>query len=102
MWFIVTGLVICLVIALSALIQTGTDLGQLIAGFPSLRQCLDFLAEHGLHRGDLWLLGSEWLLASLLGALGTCLHFYAAMSLGQMFSGNNCRCRARLFCRRSR
>lgn len=85
-WFAATFLIIWLVILLSVLIQTGTDLGQLIAGFPSWAEIRDFLAEVGLGMGDLWLLGGEMLLGAILGGLYTCLHFYAAMSLGHMFS----------------
>ena len=85
-WFAVTGLVICLVVILTALIQTGTDLGELFAGFPSWAEIRDFLREAGLSGGDLWLMGGEMLLAAILSGLVTCLHFYAAMSLGHIFS----------------
>jgi hypothetical protein len=85
-WFAVTGLVICLVVILTALIQTGTDLGELFAGFPSWAEIRDFLREAGLSGGDLWLIGGEMLLAAILSGLVTCLHFYAAMSLGHIFS----------------
>jgi len=85
-WFAVTGLVICLVVILTALIQTGTDLGELFAGFPSWAEIRDFLHEAGLSGGDLWLMGGEMLLAGILSGLVTCLHFYAAMSLGHIFS----------------
>lgn len=36
--------------------------------------------------GDVWLLAAEALLAVIVGGLLTRLHFYAAMSLGHMFS----------------
>jgi len=85
-WFAVTGLVICLAVILTALIQTGTDLGELFAGFPSWAEIRDFLREAGLSGGDLWLMGGEMLLAGILSGLVTCLHFYAAMSLGHIFS----------------
>ena len=85
-WFAVTGLVICLVVILTALIQTGTDLGELFAGFPSWAEIRDFLHEAELSGGDLWLMGGEMLLAGILSGLVTCLHFYAAMSLGHIFS----------------
>jgi len=85
-WFTVTFLLIWLVVLLTVLIQTGTDLGQLIAGLPSWAEIRDFLAKAGLGMGDLWLLGGEMLLAAIVGGLYTCLHFYAAMALGHMFS----------------
>ena len=88
-WFVVTFLVIWLVILLTVLIQTGTNLGELLAGFPSwaeIRAALANLAEHGIRAGDLWMLALEFLLFVIVGGLFTCLHFYAAMSLGHMFS----------------
>ncbi len=85
-WFIVTFLVIWLTILLTGLIQTGTNLGAFFAGFPSWAEVSQALARAGISGGDLWLLGGEFLLAAILGGFATCLHFYAAMALGQMFA----------------
>ena len=85
-WFAATAVVICLVILLTALIQTGTSLAQFFAGFPSWAEIKAALAEAGIRSGDLWLFGLEMLLAIIVAGLYTCLHFYAAMSLGHMFS----------------
>ena len=85
-WFAATFLVICLVILLTALIQTGTSLAQFFAGFPSWAEIKAALAEAGIRSGDLWLFGLEMLLAIIVAGLYTCLHFYAAMSLGHMFA----------------
>ena len=85
-WFAATFLVICLVILLTALIQTGTSLAQFFAGFPSWAEIKAALAEAGIRSGDLWLFGLEMLLAVVAAGLYTCLHFYAAMSLGHMFA----------------
>ncbi len=85
-WFAVTFLMIWLVILLTVLIQTGTDLGALLAGFPSWAEIREALARVGLRSGDLWLLGGEVLLGAIIGSLSTCLHFYAAMALGHMFA----------------
>lgn len=85
-WFAATAVVICLVILLTALIQTGTSLAQFFAGFPSWAEIKAALAEAGIRSGDLWLFGLEMLLAIIVAGLYTCLHFYAAMSLGHMFA----------------
>ena len=85
-WFAATFLVICLVILLTALIQTGTSLAQFFAGFPSWAEIKAALAEAGIRSGDLWVIGLEMLLAVVVAGLYTCLHFYAAMSLGHMFA----------------
>jgi hypothetical protein len=85
-WFAATAAVICLVILLTALIQTGTSLAQFFAGFPSWAEIKAALAEAGIRSGDLWLFGLEMLLAIIVAGLYTCLHFYAAMSLGHMFA----------------
>ena len=85
-WFAATFVVIWLVILLTALIQTGTSLAQFFAGFPSWAEIKAFMEQAGIRMGDLWLIGFEALLCVIVGGLFTCLHFYAAMSLGHMFS----------------
>lgn len=85
-WFAATFVVIWLVILLTALIQTGTSLSQFFAGFPSWAKIKAMMAEAGIRSGDLWLIGLEALLAVVVAGLFTCLHFYAAMSLGHMFA----------------
>ena len=85
-WVVVTWLVICLTVVLTVLLQTGTDLGQLLAQLPSWAEIRESLAQIGIRSGDLWLIGGEMLLAMILAVLASCLHFYAAMSLGHIFS----------------
>ena len=85
-WFLVTGLVIWLVILLTVLIQTGTDLGEFFAGFPSWAEIREAMARAGIRSGDIWAIGLEVLAAGILGGLTACLHFYAAMSMGHMFA----------------
>ena len=85
-WFAATAVMICLVILLTALIQTGTSLAQFFAGFPSWAEIKAFMEQAGIRSGDLWVIGLEMLLAVVVAGLYTCLHFYAAMSLGHMFS----------------
>lgn len=85
-WFAATAVVICLVILLTALIQTGTSLAQFFAGFPSWAEIKAFMEQAGIRSGDLWVIGLEMLLAVVVAGLYTCLHFYAAMSLGHMFA----------------
>ena len=85
-WFAATFVVIWLVILLTVLIQTGTSLAQFFAGFPSWAELKAMMAELGIRSGDLWTIGLEVLLAVIVSGLFTCLHFYAAMSLGHMFS----------------
>ncbi len=85
-WFAATFVVIGLVMLLTALIQTGTSLAQFFAGFPSWAEIRAVLASEGIRMGDLWLIALELLLAAIVSGLYTCLHFYAAMSLGHMFA----------------
>jgi len=90
-WFLAAGLLVTLLILITVLAQSGTDLGQLLRGFPSVSELREFLAEAGFRHPELrslWLIAVEGFLAALIGYLGTCLHFYAAMALGQMGSGN--------------
>ena len=85
-WFAATFVVIWLVILLTVMFQTGTNLAQLFAGFPSWAEIRAAIEQVGLRMGDLWMIGLEALLGVIVSALFTCLHFYAAMSLGHMFS----------------
>lgn len=85
-WFIATFLVIFLVLALTGLIQTGTNLSDLFSAFPSWKEIMASLRDEGIRGGDIALFIMEAILGILLAGLTTCLHFYAAMSLGHMFS----------------
>ena len=84
-WFLVTALVIFLVMALTGLNLTSTNLEMIINGFPSWAEIRDFLQSSGLF-GPLVKVFLQGVLMALLGTIVTCLHFYAAMSLGHMFS----------------
>ncbi len=85
-WFAATFAVIGLVLLLTALIQTDTSLAQFFAGFPSWAELRAMLAREGVPMSDLWLIALELLIAAIVSGLYTCLHFYAAMSLGHMFA----------------
>ncbi len=85
-WFAATFAVIGLVLLLTAIIQTDTSLAQFFAGFPSWAEIREGLDQYGIRLGDLWFIGFEALLCVIVGSLFTCLHFYAAMSLGHMFA----------------
>ena len=85
-WFAATFAVIGLVLLLTAIIQTDTSLAQFFAGFPSWAEIREGLDQYGIRLGDLWFIGFEALLCVIVSGLFTCLHFYAAMSLGHMFA----------------
>jgi hypothetical protein len=85
-WFAATFVVIGLVMLLMVFIESNTNLAEIIAKLPSWKTIRLALTVYGIRMGDLWLLAAEALLAAIVGGLFTCLHFYAAMSLGHMFS----------------
>lgn len=85
-WFAATFVVIGLVMLLMVFIESNTNLAEIIAKLPSWKTIRLALAVQGIRMSDLWLLAAEALLAAIVGGLFTCLHFYAAMSLGHMFS----------------
>ena len=85
-WILLTFLIIWLVIGLTVLLQTGTSLGQLMQGLPSWNEIRAFLAQLGISNTQVLGVGISLLAAIILGGLTSCLHFYAAMSLGHMFS----------------
>ena len=85
-WFAATFVVIWLVILLMVFVESGTNLAEIFAKLPSWAEIRQVLTEYGIRMGDVWLLAAEALLAVIVGGLLTCLHFYAAMSLGHIFS----------------
>lgn len=87
-WIVATFLVVWLVIMLTVLIQSGTDLGELLDGLPTWAEFRRMLLEEGLSPGDLTVIGLECVLAGILGILVTILHFYAAMTLGHIGAKN--------------
>ncbi len=83
-WFLATALLIGLLMLL-----TVANLGQMSAedfnaAFYGMRDVLDMLYSLGVSKGSLVLLLGELVVASVITCLTTCLHFYAAMGLGQM------------------
>ena len=86
-WFVATALLIFLVMSLTAFNLMNTNLEMIIEGFPSWAEIRQFLSEAGV-LGRVTTLFFQGLLAVVLGTLSTCLHFYAAMSLGHMFTKN--------------
>lgn len=85
-WFVVTGLVITLIVCLTALIQSGTNLVDVFAEFPNWAEVKALLADQGIYGRDIALFFTELGALILIGTLANCLHFYAAMSMGHMFN----------------
>ena len=86
-WFLATGLLIFLVMSLTALNLANTNLEMIIEQFPSWAEIRRFLDEAGI-RGQVLTFIFQIGLASLLTSIVGCLHFYAAMALGHMFTKN--------------
>ena len=85
-WFAATFVLVWLLILATLLIQSGTQLGDLFAEMPTMKEIVQALREEGMTPGSLTVLGLEGVAYVILSCLTLCLHFYAAMSLGQMFS----------------
>lgn len=85
-WFVVTGLVITLIVCLTALIQSGTNLVDVFAEFPNWAEVKALLADQGIYGRDIALVFTELGALILIGTLANCLHFYAAMAMGHMFN----------------
>ena len=86
-WFLATGLLIFLVMSLTALNLANTNLEMIIEQFPSWAEIRRFLDEAGIC-GQVLTFIFQIGLASLLTSIVGCLHFYAAMALGHMFTKN--------------
>lgn len=91
-WLIVTVLMIYAAIGLTVANVASMDIGSFMAEFrnmPSLRELLDALYRNtGITGGRLAALIGEVFMLAIVSALGACLHFYAAMSLGHCFANN--------------
>ncbi len=85
-WFIATGLLITLVVGLTALIQSGTNLSEIFIQLPSWAELKAFLAAQGIRGSDITLFFTELIALFLAATIASCLHFYAAMAMGHMFS----------------
>ena len=85
-WFILTGLVICLIVLLTGLIQSGTSLAEFFGYFPSWAEIREALSAQGIRSGDIFRFCAGTAALSLLTVLVGCLHFYAAMAMGHMFN----------------
>ncbi len=85
-WILVTNLLICLLVLLSVLFIGKMALGDFVRGFPSWQEISGDLLSLDISRGRIVRLIIELILLVLATMLSTCLHFYAAMSLGHIFS----------------
>ncbi len=84
-WFLAAALLIWLVLFLTFLNLSGTNLGEILSRFPSFREIRAFLDQYHV-LGQISTLLLQGLLMIFLSGIAACLHFYAAMSLGHMFS----------------
>ena len=84
-WFLGTGLLIFLVMALMALNLSHTNLQMIIEQFPSWSEIMGWLDEAGV-RGQVITFLVQSVFGTLIGIFAVCLHFYGAMALGHMFS----------------
>ena len=88
LWFIIVGIVITLVGSLTMWNSLNTDLITIIRDtFPSWSELQSLLERYQL-QGPLSHAIILTLAAMLLGGITCCLHFYASMALGHMFSKN--------------
>ncbi len=86
-WFFATALFIFLILAMTGLNLSGTNLEMIFSEFPSWSEVVRELDELGI-RGALTQLMAWSAVIMLLGAIVSCLHFYGAMALGHMFTKN--------------
>lgn len=84
-WFLATGLLIFLVMALMALNLSHTNLEMILKQLPSWSEIIGWLDQAGI-RGQVITFLVQTVLGTLIGIIAACLHFYASMALGHMFS----------------
>ena len=84
-WFLGTGLLIFLVMALMALNLSNTNLEMILKQLPSWSEIIGWMDQAGI-RGRVITFLVQIVLGTLIGIIAACLHFYASMALGHMFS----------------
>lgn len=87
-WLLGTNLVIFLLGGLSLLHLAELSVGEILQNLPSSAEISQALAEMGIQGGDVTLFLIEMAVMLILAQLVICLHFYASMALGHMFSKN--------------
>lgn len=87
-WLLGTNLVIFLLGGLSVVHLGRLNIGEILQSLPSWTQIMDGLAQFGIRGGDVTLLLVEMAVTVVLAQLAVCLHFYAAMALGHMFTAH--------------
>ncbi len=85
-WLLGTNLVIFLLGGVSVIHLGGLSVGELLKGLPSSAEITAVLGQMGVTRGDIDLILVELAVGVVLVQLAACLHFYAAMALGHMFT----------------
>ena len=83
-WFLVTALLTGLLFLLTVANVSHLSADDFGAAFYGMGEVLDMLRNLGVQNSSMILLLAELVVAAVLSCLTTCLHFYAAMGLGQM------------------
>lgn len=88
-WFIVTALAIMATLIATGITLTGMEGVMEFQNFPPMSEIIAAICrETGYTPAGLVGLGIEFLVIVIASCLFTCLHFYAAMSLGHIFSSH--------------
>ena len=86
-WFLATGVLISLVMMLTVMNLSETNLQMILVQFPRWSEIQRILKEYGIE-SQVFTLVFQAILAVFLSSVVTCLHFYAAMAMGHMFTKN--------------
>lgn len=87
-WIVVTNLLVFLLFMLTLSFAGQLNLAEIFRGFPSWREIVEVLGQLGISEARISTLILEIVLMILASLLVTCLHFYAAMTLGHIFPKN--------------
>ncbi len=87
-WIVITNLLVFLLVMLSVMFVGKMNLGEILRGFPSWKEIGQALRTLGISHGSIIGMIASFVLAILFSLLASCLHFYAAMALGHMFTSH--------------
>ena len=87
-WIVITNVLLVVLGMLTLAFAGRMNLGEILLGFPTWKEIMELMAYVGVSEARAKAFVVELVIMILASLLVNCLHFYAAMALGHMFSKN--------------
>jgi hypothetical protein len=87
-WIVITNVLLVLLGMLTLSFAGRMNIGEILRGFPTWKDIMELMTYIGVSEARAKVFVAEIVVMILASLLVNCLHFYAAMSLGHIFSKN--------------